>query len=99
MANSKSDKRAAKAEKPLRPNHKHGKLGGAIAGEVVGGIVGSLAGPPGALAGMVIGAAAGALAGEVMDKEAERAHIHDDELDEEIGVTAGNLGAAKPRKP
>jgi uncharacterized membrane protein len=70
---------------------------GAIAGELVGGLLGSMAGPPGAVAGMVLGAAAGALAGEVLDEEAERAHVHEDELDEEIGVAGGDLGAAKPR--
>jgi outer membrane lipoprotein SlyB len=99
MANSTSEKHAAKTEKPLKPNHTHGEIAGAIAGEVVGGIVGSLAGPPGAVAGMVVGAAVGALAGEVLDQEAERSHIHDEDLDDEIGVTSGDLGAAKSRLP
>jgi hypothetical protein len=60
---------------------------------VAGGLVGSIAGPPGAVAGMVLGAAVGALAGKVIDDEAERAHVHDSELDDEIGVTSGDLGA------
>jgi len=96
MAAKKSGKRKEKKGKALKPNHTHGEIAGALAGEVVGGIVGSLAGPPGAVAGMVIGGAAGALAGKVIDQEAERGHIHDEELDEEIGVTGGDLGA-RPR--
>jgi hypothetical protein len=72
--------------------HTHGGEAGAIAGEVVGALIGSMAGPPGLFAGMVFGAFAGALAGRVIDQEAERARLHDDELDEEIGVTKGDLG-------
>jgi hypothetical protein len=82
--------------KSPKPSHVHGEEAGAIAGEICGGLLGSAAGPPGAIAGMVIGAAAGALVGEVLDREAARAHVHDEELDEEIGVSSGNLGAAKP---
>jgi hypothetical protein len=41
---------------------------------------------------MILGAAAGALAGEVMDEEAKRVSRHEGELDEEIGVTGGDLG-------
>jgi uncharacterized protein YcfJ len=85
-----------KEAKTPRPSHTHGEEAGAIAGEVVGAVVGAGAGPAGAIAGMVIGAAAGALAGKVFDNEAERAHQHDDELDETIGVTKGTIGL--PRK-
>jgi uncharacterized membrane protein len=103
MANSKSEHGETTTGKTLKPNHTHGEMTGVIAGEIVGAVVGSLAGPPGAVAGMLIGAAAGALAGEVVDQEAERAHVHDDELDDVIGVTHGDLGmvAAKPpsKKP
>lgn len=79
------------------PSHRHGEEAGAIAGEVLGAIVGSGAGPAGAVAGMVIGAAAGAIAGKVIDEDAERAHQHDDQLDEVIGVTKGSLGTPRPR--
>jgi outer membrane lipoprotein SlyB len=81
------------------PSHTHGSETGAIAGEVVGGLVGAAAGPVGAVAGMVIGAAAGALVGEVMDREANRAHAHDEALDRDVGVMGGNLGAVQPARP
>lgn len=99
---AKKDKKTQAAKKPAdgpKPNHAHGKEVGALAGEVVGGIVGSMAGPPGAVAGMVIGGAVGALAGGVIDSDAERAHVHDDELDETIGVTSDELGAPNLRHP
>jgi phage tail tape-measure protein len=69
---------------------------GAIAGEIAGAVVGSVAGPVGAVAGMVIGAVAGAVAGEELGVESERISRHDKELDEEIGVTKGDLGAVQP---
>lgn len=72
---------------------------GAIAGELAGAVIGSVAGPVGAVAGMVIGAVAGAVAGEEMSVESERASKHDAELDEEIGVTKGDLGAVQPGGP
>ena len=85
-------------KKPRLPGatHTHGEESGAIAGEIVGGVLGAAAGVPGAITGMVLGGAAGALAGRVLDSEAERAHVHDEELDEEIGVTGGDLGAPHP---
>jgi hypothetical protein len=48
---------------------------------------------------MVMGAAVGALAGKVLDEEAERAHVHDGDLDDEIGVTSGSLGAPNLAHP
>jgi uncharacterized membrane protein len=82
-----------------KPSHVHGGEVGAIAGEVAGAVLGSVAGPVGAIAGMVIGAAAGTLVGEVLDREATRAHTHDEELDEAIGVSGGDLGSLRPAKP
>jgi len=90
---SKEQKAAQAKEEVPRPNHTHGAEVGAVAGEVAGGLIGAMAGPPGAVAGMVIGAAMGALAGKALDFDAERAHDHDAELDDEIGVTSGDLGA------
>ena len=72
---------------------------GALAGEIAGAVVGSAAGPLGAVAGMVIGAVAGAVAGEELGVASERASHHDRELDEEIGVTKGDLGAVQPGGP
>ena len=78
------------------PPHTHGVEAGAIAGEVAGAVVGSIAGPPGAIAGMVLGAAAGAMVGKILDEEADRKSFHDEELDDVIGVTKGDLGAVQP---
>jgi hypothetical protein len=47
---------------------------------------------------MVMGAAAGALVGEVFERETVRAHVHDEELDAQIGVSGGDLGAVHPPK-
>jgi hypothetical protein len=86
-------------ESVIPPAHTHGREFGAIAGEIAGAVVGSIAGPPGTLAGLVLGAAAGALAGEAIDEEAERASYHDHELDDEIGVTKGDLGGRRTPLP
>jgi hypothetical protein len=51
------------------------------------------------VAGAVIGAAMGAVIGHALDKEDERKESHDAELDREIGVTEGDLGAASPDQP
>jgi outer membrane lipoprotein SlyB len=91
-------RKATKAAALPRP-HTHGTEVGAIAGEVAGAVIGSAAGPAGAVAGMLIGAAAGALAGEVMDEEAERVSRHEGELDDEIGVSGGDLGRPASSKP
>ena len=48
---------------------------------------------------MVIGAVAGAVAGEELGAESRRVARHDKELDEEIGVTSGDLGAVQPGGP
>jgi hypothetical protein len=69
---------------------------GVFAGELAGAVIGSAAGPVGVVAGMVVGALVGSAAGEVLSADAKRAHRHDDELDESIGVFGGDLGAARP---
>jgi hypothetical protein len=79
--------------------HTHGREVGVVAGEIAGAVVGSIAGPAGTIAGLVLGAAAGALAGEAIDEEAERASYHDHELDDEIGVTKGDLGGRRAPLP
>ena len=71
---------------------------GTAAGEVVGALVGAGAGPVGAVAGMVIGAVAGHIAASAMEDEHHRAAVHDAELDEEIGVTAGTIGRGNAKK-
>ena len=71
---------------------------GAATGAAAGAAIGAFAGPPGLLAGALIGAAAGAAAGAALadDHDAERT---DKMLDEEIGVTAGDIGAATAGSP
>lgn len=94
MARTKKEKKT----RPIHPAHTHGGEIATVAGEIAGGVVGSVAGPPGAVAGMLVGAAAGALAGEVIDWEGQRTSRHDQELDDDIGVTKGDLGrGAAPR--
>ncbi|HEY3820114.1 MAG TPA: hypothetical protein VGL81_23280 [Polyangiaceae bacterium] len=77
--------------------HKHhtGEVA-TIAGEIAGAVLGSAAGPAGVVAGMVIGALAGALTGEGLEAEAERARRHDEDLDEALGITKGDVGAVQP---
>jgi hypothetical protein len=56
-------------------------------------------GPIGMVAGAVVGGVAGAMAGAVLDVEDERTSAHDHELDVEIGVIDGDIGAATPDAP
>jgi hypothetical protein len=91
----------SKKRKQARPTQHdtHGTEAGAIAGELAGALLGSAAGPVGTVAGMVVGAMAGALTGHVLEDETRRARVHDEELDETIGVMGGELGAASPDSP
>lgn len=67
-------------------------LSGVAAG-VVGGVVG---GPPGMVVGAVLGGAAGVAAVVVLDEDAAARRVHDQELDDAIGVTQGDLGNVQP---
>jgi phage tail tape-measure protein len=71
----------------------------AASGTAAGAAVGSVAGPVGAVAGAIVGGVIGAAAGAVLEQENERAHQHDEHLDEDIGVYDGQLGAASPDAP
>ena len=70
-----------------------------VSGAAAGALAGAIAGPVGAVCGAVIGAVAGAAAGigleenEMIKDRAER------ELDAEIGVTAGPIGAPMTTLP
>ena len=72
---------------------------GAASGAVAGAVLGAAAGPPGIVAGAIIGAVAGALTAEVLETDGERVAAHDRELDEEIGVSGGDLGAPNLKHP
>lgn len=93
----KAKKKASpKAGKNRRIAH---EAEGGASGAVVGAIVGVSAGPPGVVAGAVIGGVAGALAGAVLDQESSATAQRTRELDEEIGVSGGELGAPNLKHP
>jgi hypothetical protein len=71
----------------------------AATGAIAGAAAGAIAGPAGAIAGGLVGAVAGAAAGAAIADDATRRHAHAAELDREVGVTEGNLGAASPDQP
>lgn len=66
---------------------------GTVSGAVTGAVVGLAAGPPGMIIGGAIGAVLGTVAGAALDRESHRTERHDRELDDDIGVTSGDLGA------
>jgi len=87
--------------KAAKKGHKHlvHDAEGAATGAVAGAILGAVAGPPGIVAGAILGAAAGAVAAEALETEGERVAAHTRELDEEIGVMGGDLGAPNLKHP
>lgn len=86
-------------EEKLRKPHGESVAAGSLAGAAAGAVAGAVVGPIGAVVGGMIGAAVGAGAGEIIAEEGERVSKHDRELDDEIGVTSGDLGAADPNMP
>lgn len=72
---------------------------GGASGAIAGALVGAAAGPPGAVAGAIIGAIAGALAGAVIDKDSSESEERTRELDADIGVTGGTIGAPNLKHP
>jgi hypothetical protein len=72
---------------------------GAATGALAGAVVGAAAGPPGMVAGAIIGAAAGTVAGAVLDAEASRKGARTRELDAELGVSGGDIGAPNLQHP
>ncbi len=83
---------------PRRVSHREEEVLTA-AGVIAGAATGAIAGPPGIVAGTVIGATVGMAVGKVMDEEEDRIELHDEDLDEEIGVTDGAIGARPPDQP
>lgn len=66
---------------------------GLASGALAGVAIGCVAGPPGAIAGAIIGGVAGTLAGAALDTEDVIHERHERQLDEDIGVIGGELGA------
>ncbi len=94
---TKEEAQALAAENAKR-RHEH-EAEGAVAGAIAGAVMGAIAGPPGAAAGAVIGGLVGAVATGVVEKQAEARALHDEELDEEIGVMGGEIGAPNLKHP
>lgn len=91
--------RVARSDPTGRPVHAVASLAPCSLERWVQRVPCSAAGPVGTVAGMVVGAMAGALTGHVLEDEGRRARTHDEELDEAIGVTGGDLGAARADAP
>ena len=72
--------------------HQH-EAGGGAGGALVGALVGAIAGPPGIAAGALLGGIVGALAVGALESEHGDDLALDRRLDEEIGVSGGDLGA------
>jgi hypothetical protein len=82
------------------PRSRHGGAGvGAATGAAAGAAIGAFAGPVGAVAGAILGAGIGAATGAAIADDIEDHDQHDKKLDDEIGVTDGDLGAANPSMP
>jgi phage tail tape-measure protein len=71
----------------------------AVSGAVAGAAVGAVTGPAGVAAGAILGGAAGAITGMALANESQRRHEHDADLDKQIGVSSGDMGAADPKAP
>jgi hypothetical protein len=75
------------------------ELEGAAGGAVAGAAAGAIAGLVGVAAGAVLGGMAGATAETVLEREDVRSRARQRELDSEIGVTDGHLGAPNLEHP
>jgi hypothetical protein len=72
---------------------------GGAAGAISGAALGAMAGPPGAVAGAVIGGIVGALASAAVQSEAYDIADRDRELDAELGISEGDIGAPNLEHP
>jgi hypothetical protein len=75
------------------------KAEGGAAGAVVGAAVGVAAGPFGAVTGAVIGGIVGVVTGAGLDTGAAQSTDRERELDKEIGVSGGEIGAPNLEHP
>ena len=69
------------------------------AGAAAGAALGAMAGPLGMVAGAIVGAAAGAIAASAAQDGEEEKAARDLEIDEEIGVLGGDIGAPNLKHP
>ena len=96
----RTDRGRAKKEKPRRTADvaKH-EVPGAAGGAVAGAIAGSFGGPVGTVTGAVLGGVAGAAAARAMEINEEHESARNEALDEDIGVSGGDLGAPTLKHP
>ncbi len=107
LASIRSRKEAVVRSKTLDPNkatnardHRRAReFEGGAAGAVAGAAIGAVAGPPGIVVGAVLGVAAGAVAGAALDIDDATQIQRTRELDAEIGITGGSLGAPNLAHP
>ncbi len=97
-AESRRKRVTVNAKSTTGEKHVHQAEGGA-AGAVAGATIGSVAGPPGAIVGGIIGGLVGAAAATVLDEKSGEQAERDRELDDEIGVTSGAIGAPNLKHP
>ena len=91
--------RAPEVEKRVTAERNENMGAGAVSGALAGAAAGVIAGPVGAVAGGAIGAVAGAAAGAVLAEDHEKRLEEDEELDRDIGVTEGSMGAPNLKHP
>ena len=72
---------------------------GIAGGAITGAVLGAIAGPAGAAAGAIVGGIAGAAAAIAVDDEAARQREHAHQLDVDIGVEEGEIGAPGLKHP
>jgi len=87
--------RDARAASSRHEHEAEASVGGALAGAALG----AFGGPAGAAAGAVIGGIVGAVAAGVAEKNSADHAARDGELDAEIGVSGGDLGAPNLEHP
>jgi hypothetical protein len=75
------------------------EAGGGVVGAIGGAGLGVMAGPPGVVAGAVIGGVVGALTTWALDANNAEVAAADQKLDEEIGVSGGDIGVASLKHP
>lgn len=86
---------ATEADRLIHQKHHELRNATAIGGIIVAAAAGGIAGPIGMVVGGLIGGAAALMGGVILEREEHRAYAHDCELDETIGVTSSELGAAE----
>jgi hypothetical protein len=73
--------------------------GAAVVGALGGAVLGTFGGPIGIVLGAIVGAAGGIGVGDVLNTIREHHRAHDEQLDKDIGVIGGDIGAAPWDQP